>query len=87
MMNIIEKIVSIIYLIGWVIAPLLVNDVLHSRDINLPSDLATYGVLIWYAIPFVYWLVFIRSKEPSKTFDSKEPSYKDKGQNDWLNRD
>lgn len=72
-----------IYTIGWIIAPLLVNDVLLSRGINLPSDLSTYGVVIWYAIPFVYWLVFIRPKEPPKRINSRNPSYTDKGQNDW----
>lgn len=48
--SVIEKILYFGFLIGWIIAPLIVGEVLKSREVNLPSDLGTIGVVIWYAI-------------------------------------
>ena len=49
-LSVFEKILYFTFVIGWIIAPLIVNDVLESREIYLPSDLRRLGFIIWYAI-------------------------------------
>lgn len=85
-MSVIEQVAYYAFIVGWIVAPLVVKDVLYSRDIVLPSDLGTYGLVIWYAIPFVQMWWRDRHKPKSKKW-SRGPSYTDKGQYDWPDRD
>ena len=52
-MKVLNQILYYAFIIGWIIAPMLVNDLLVSRNIYLPSDIATGGIIIWYTIPIV----------------------------------
>lgn len=81
-----EKILYWCFVIGWLIAPMIVNDILYSRNVILPDDLATNGIVIWYAIGAVQSWWFNRNK-PNYPNRGNGPSYTDKGQNDWMNRD
>ena len=81
-----EKIVVYGFMIFWVTAPFLVAYVLQKRNILLPSDLATWGVIIWYSIGIIL-LVWPDRNKPNYPNRGNGPSYTDKGQNDWMNRD
>ena len=86
-MKVWEKIVYSLYVIGWIIAPMIVKDLLASRNIFIPFDLAAGGIVIWYAIPLLQMAWHDRNKPKNKLPNSKGPSYTDKGLNDWLDRD
>lgn len=85
-MTVFEKIVYGIYVVGWIAAPFIVKDILASRNIFLPSDIATGGVAIWYAIPLLQF-AWMDRRNPKKKSGSNGPSYTDRGQNDWRMRD
>lgn len=85
-MTVFEKIVYGFYIIGWIAAPFIVKTILASRNIFLPSDIAIGGVAIWYAIP-VLQFAWMDRNNPKRKSGRNEPSYSDKGQNDWLHRD
>ena len=82
-MKIIEQIAYYTFVVGWIVAPLIVRDVLASRNIILPSDMAIKGVAIWYAIPLVQLAWLDRHKPSQRKKGYGGPSYTDKGQNDW----
>jgi hypothetical protein len=74
--KVIQQILYYAFIVWWVIAPAIVNDVLLSRNIILPSDLATYGVLIWYATPLIQ-IAWINKDNPKKPKDKQDhPSYR-----------
>jgi hypothetical protein len=84
--SVLENILYYTFVIGWILAPMLVNEVLENRNIILPSDLRTYGTLIWYGIGIALTLWNNRNK-PNPPSNKSGPSYTDRGQNDWMHRD
>ena len=52
---------------------------------SLHDDLKTKGLVIWFGIPFIYYLM--TKKWETKRLSGRGPSYTDKGQNDWMHRD
>ncbi len=85
-MTIFEKIIFGLYVLGWIAAPLIVQEIFKARHIVLPSDIATGGIVIWYAIP-VLQNAWLERNNPKKRSNSRGPSYTDRGQNDWGRMD
>lgn len=81
-----EKILLGTYTIFWITAPSIVGSILSARDIILPSDIKTGGVVLWYAIGIAQSLWAGRNAPP-KYKSNRGPSYTDKGQNDWMDGD
>lgn len=85
-LSVFERIIYFAFVIWWVLAPMIVNQVLQNRNITLPSDLGSYGVFIWYAtgLAITWWN---NRNKPNYPSNRSGPSYTDRGFNDWMNRD
>lgn len=81
-----ERILLWSYVLFWVLAPAIGIAVLKSRGIELPSDIRTVGIIIWYGLGLAqsWWA---NRNESSKSRYKRGPSYTDKGQHDWPQMD
>lgn len=55
-MNRVDRVLLGLFFFGWIFAPMIIRLILDNREIELPRDLGSGAIGIWYGLGIlIYW--------------------------------
>lgn len=77
-MKIIEKTLYCAYIVWWIIAPVILENVMEARNVSLPKDLWMGIVGVWYATGIVQLLWSIRNTKRPPSNGSRNSVWRER---------